>query len=225
MNKKQINDFLKKYIDDKDLTNKIRKIIISFIYRRLPRNFRPIQELLKDLTPKTILIDPAGSAFSGPSTFCGGALSGVIYDMFDLYGTEHGLGQIEAGNAKYNDKIDYDKLSPKIKGMVHAVGPSGGSKATFDAKLEKTVLAVGKAIYRKFKNEKDLEIRIPMISAGLFSISEYSGSPENLKAYFEMYMPMVFKYLCRPFASRGFTVKMGIWSREEIAGWKMYLGE
>jgi hypothetical protein len=221
---KEINHLLKKYMNNETSISKIRKNIMSFACRRLPRNFRPIRELLKDLTPKTILVDPAGSAFSGPSTFCGGALSGAIYGMFDIYGTEHGLGQIEAGEAKFNDKLDYDKLSPKIKGMVHAVGPNGGSKATFDAKLEKTVLAVGKAIYKKFKNEKDLEIRIPMISAGLFSISEYSGSPENLKTYFEMYMPLVFKYLCRPFASRGFTIKMGIWSREEIAGWKMFLG-
>ena len=190
----------------------------------ISENFEIIDSILEDLNENVILIDPAGSAFSYESNcYFGGGLSGYIYNTFNLTNKSHNLGHIQTGRAIFNNELNYDEINPKIKGLIHAVGPNGGDKKLFDKQLERTIQSISIAIFQNFAQYKNLEIRIPMISAGIFGISEYCGCPENFCKYFELYYKLLNKYLCKIYIKKAFTIKLGVWSKDEKAGWKMFL--
>ena len=190
----------------------------------LSENFEIINSILDNLNENVILIDPAGSAFTpGSKSYLGGGLSGFIYNKFNLSGKSHNLGHIKTGSAILNNELNYDEINPKIKGLIHAVGPNGGDKKIFDKWLERTIISISITIFQNFAQYKNLEIRIPMISAGIYGIPEYSGCPENFCKYFELYYKLIDKYICQYYSKKGFKIKLGVWSRNEKAGWKMFL--
>ena len=69
-----------------------------------------------------IIIDPAYDAFQGyKDEYLGSGISLEIYKRFTLYGQKHRIGRIFPGNAVYN--LDTPELIPKIKGLIHTIGP------------------------------------------------------------------------------------------------------
>jgi hypothetical protein len=81
--------------------------------------------LMQD-TQNCLIVDPAGSAFaSGQTIYTGDGASGAIYKYFDIADKQHTLGNINAGECRYNnlETLTYEERKGAL-GIIHAVGPS-----------------------------------------------------------------------------------------------------
>ena len=95
----------------------------------------------------TVIIDPAGSAFTnGSTTYNGGAGSGALYEYLKITNNKHNLSPINTGEAKINNDLDYKNYN-NIVSVIHAVGPNNGSTQYFDD-FKKTIDSINNKIKR-----------------------------------------------------------------------------
>jgi len=145
-------------------------------------------DILSNVEPNTIIVDPAGSAFMPKqTTYTGGGLSGIIYKHYGLIGVSHKLSPINEGDAKLNDELN---LPNNVK-LIHAVGPNYSDKNTdnnFWNILDKTIKAIGDEIVklRALGDNTKYIIRIPFISSGIFAPKDL-----NFEEYFGNYYSYV----------------------------------
>jgi O-acetyl-ADP-ribose deacetylase (regulator of RNase III) len=137
----------------------------------------------------TVIIDPAGSAFTnGSTTYNGGAGSDALYKYLKITNKKHNLSPINTGEAKINNELDYKNYN-NIVSVIHAVGPNDSSTQYFDD-LKKTINSINEEINKLPNN--NYNIRLPLISAGLYSPTDF-----NLEDYFKKYIPYVKDILCK----------------------------
>jgi len=93
------------------------------------------------------------------------------------------------------------KFNPgQIHSMIHAVGPDGSggmAKDDFDKKMATVMQSIyAQVIDIIVKDEqKDLNVLIPLMSAGLFAPSYYKQNNAPNTAYFKLFMPYI-KEMC-----------------------------
>tara|TARA_R110001592_G_scaffold18816_12_gene77726 strand:- start:5073 stop:9551 length:4479 start_codon:yes stop_codon:yes gene_type:complete len=145
-----------------------------------------------------VIIDPAREAFQGygEKTYTGQRTSRKIYEKFKLLGEKHRLN-LQAGESMINIKADVFK--PKIKALIHAVGPTWrGDFNNFYEYLDKTL----ESIFNNIKGLKlagqiddETEIRLPLISA---RIDEGQGAvADKAGVYFPRYLDYIRKYFSK----------------------------
>jgi len=152
-----------------------------------------------------ILIDPAGTAFQNDSTnrYTGGGLSRMIYEYFNIMGTEHSYGKLNAGQALLNETVFKEKNNKNVR-IIHAVGPN--INENFFDLLNKTIQSIENIINSNFKDKK-ICLLLPLISGGIFK-------PKNipLEKYVEEYIKMVISNF---YNHKNINVKMFFYSHVE----------
>lgn len=145
-----------------------------------------------------VIIDPAREAFQGygEKTYTGQGTSRKIYEKFKLLGEKHRLN-LQAGGSMINIKAGVFK--PKIKALIHAVGPtSRGDFNNFYEYLDKTLKSIFdtiKGLKRDESIDDETEIRLPLISA---SNDEGQGAVANKAGvYFPRYLDYIRKYFSK----------------------------
>ena len=146
-----------------------------------------------------IIVDPASKAFSSyKNKYIGtgdGDLSERIYRTFDLYEKEHRIGNLSAPDARFN--INSLELKPKIKGLIHAIGPdpSRGTFMSYYKILDETIEKISNIIKDLKINKQiddDTEIRLPLFSLGGDNSKNmkdvyYPKLIESIKKHFNKY--------------------------------------
>ena len=146
-----------------------------------------------------VIIDPAYDAFKGygEKSYTGSGISLSIYKKFGLFGEKHYLN-LQAGESMINIKTS--SLKPKIKALIHAVGPSyRGDFNNFYEYLDKTIKSIFdniKALKRDGTIDEQTVIRFPLISVsdnvGGRAVSDRAG------VYFPRYIDLIKKYFSKP---------------------------
>ena len=145
-----------------------------------------------------VIIDPSREAFQGygEKTYTGQGTSRKIYQKFKLLGEKHRLN-LQAGESMINIKADVFK--PKIKALIHAVGPTWfGDFNNFYEYLDKTLKSIFdniKGLKRAGQIDDETEIRLPLISA---SMDEGQGAvADKAGVYFPRYLDYIRKYFSK----------------------------
>ena len=139
---------------------------------------------------KIILIDPAGSAFIGSTTYNGSGFSGYLYNLFEISGQQHYLGEIKPGEAKLGTNIIPNF---NFAGLIHAVGPyitnATQQNNIFYDNIKKTVISI-ENIIKKMNVPKGTIILLPMISSAIYGAG-LNTDETRFKTYLDRYLPFV----------------------------------
>jgi hypothetical protein len=120
-----------------------------------------------------ILVDVASySTFSGYNSIYKSvnSLSNSLYKRFGIYGKNHKLSKISPGNATFN--LDSRGFVPKIKGIIHTVGPDARYQNSFDEFYQvldnciKSIFTIVKGLINDGIIDEETVIRLPLISSG-----------------------------------------------------------
>ena len=187
----------------------------------------------------TIIIDPAGAAFKKTSNSYNGAsaFSEKLYNMMEddkntndsTYKSEKTkLGIINAGEAKLNPR--QFKKNGNFYNVIHAVGPDGRESNSIEYywnTLEKTIKSISHILNKNFFNKQNsiplnyVEIRLPMISSGVFKPRHYQNIDFFYKLYFSYMTDFINKYL-KPFSD---SIVLGIFTTREKEQFSKFLRE
>ena len=157
-----------------------------------------------------VIVDAAGSAFPDNDVdgkYHGGGYSEQLYESLDITNEPHKLGGKEE-RVFFNNELDYtfsnvanktkiknDKWKNVLRGIIHAIGPTGSdSEYDFSQKLKLVVQNLKKVLDEEFdKNEnysddKQINLRIPLISSAQFSHPSYKNDKGPNEKYFYVYI-------------------------------------
>jgi len=127
----------------------------------------------------------------------------MIYEYFNIMGTEHSYGKLNAGQALLNETVFKEKNNKNVR-IIHAVGPN--INENFFDLLNKTIQSIENIINSNFKDKK-ICLLLPLISGGIFK-------PKNipLEKYVEEYNKMVISNF---YNHKNINVKMFFYSHVE----------
>lgn len=200
-------DFDKYVAEQKKLQLQQKSICDNFDY--INSSASVLTDLEEDGEYNIVIIDPAYEAFTGygEKKYTGSGLSLRIYKKFGLFG-EVQYQNISPGNASFNIKTR--ELKPKVKGLIHAVGPGPNLRFTdFYDVLDRTIQSIFdivKGLLREGTIDKETKIRIPLISAG-----EKSGGnnvEDKINNYYPRFIESIKKHFSLPITEENKECKL-----------------
>ena len=176
-----------------------------------------------------LIVDAAGSAFvSSSTTYNGSGISNYIYSNCEIdnnitnsrnkmFGETHNFVNKKTTNVFFNTEIQTRNpmCSPQnnekkpILGIIHAIGPDSSKEFNdFNNNLSKTIenlfallesSEIKKILDSRKVNTKKIELRLPLISSGVYGIENYKKNNKPNREYFKFYLEQIYdKFNAKP---------------------------